>query len=114
MDSVVQLPRVRLRVSNGNDDARVDSALYELRGVPFGREGEDAYPALGVLLPLLELLPVGRADMLFWMGAARPVFGRNAGTFDMDADCGIGGKAGLDGRRRVPFESTCACVRGSL
>src|ERR1039457_4776461 len=79
-----------LRVADGGDHAFGGDALDVARGLgPFRGEGDDAYAAAGGVLPAVELVEIGRTDPLARMGAARAVFGRDVGAFNVEAVDGV-------------------------
>src|SRR5947209_7061652 len=67
------------RYSGGNQ------ASDEVRRlIPFGRDGNQPYIAIGCLLPPFDLFKIRRSHMFDRMCAARAVFGRNKRAFDME------------------------------
>src|SRR5690348_8482529 len=73
------------RMANRNQDSAVGNFSNEVRGVfVFGRHGEQLDAALGCVLQTLKLVPIGLADMLFRMRAARSVVGANEWPLQMN------------------------------
>jgi len=86
IDSRFDLLCVRSRVTDRNDQARIDGFPDKRHGTfGFGSQCDQPDPSAGSFLVLAEFIPVRLADVLQRMSASRPVFFRNVRSFEMAA-----------------------------